>query len=453
MASQINRLSEKRHVVDVVGPPFRHTDASLCDQIRRLVEKVEHGVVAAGDLRRGASPKRTKHGRCPSIGQQWLWLQVLRRHDHALSFQKLGKACDSSVNYLGCETVMSVNAKNLLEQPGTWPLPIGPRLAAVRAPLQLLALTRPRDAAGIKRYLGQTSGNSFAEDHLAQGVFLETLERLSRFDNENNLFVRAGMTPELPSLGLYGKACVHADTLWTALACAKQHMPYFYGGMQLQFHMTRRRFRIRLESSTSGDAADKQLVQYFCALLCYLIKLSVKVDDADLQLFYPGGSTSHEHVFSFATRIANGSECVAEFNEAILKYPLTTSDPDLHSVLTLFLDRIQRQRPQGTDVYSTVKGLNEAAIDACFRPVSLAEAAYILDFHPRTLQLKLKERHIRFSDLRDAALHRKARLELAAGRSISETSDLLGFEHRQSFSEAFSRWEGMAPSEFASRRT
>ncbi len=66
------------------------------------------------------------------------------------------------------------------------------------------------------------------------------------------------------------------------------------------------------------------------------------------------------------------------------------------------------------------------------------------------LQHKLRNEGARFDQLRDATRHRRARKRLLEGRSIKEVAADIGFEHRQGFSEAFSKWEGMPPSEFRS---
>jgi methylphosphotriester-DNA--protein-cysteine methyltransferase len=67
------------------------------------------------------------------------------------------------------------------------------------------------------------------------------------------------------------------------------------------------------------------------------------------------------------------------------------------------------------------------------------------------LQAHLKTAGTSYADIRSRVLYEAALKELSGGRSIQQTAAFLGVNHRQSFSEAISKWEAQAPSVFASR--
>lgn len=77
------------------------------------------------------------------------------------------------------------------------------------------------------------------------------------------------------------------------------------------------------------------------------------------------------------------------------------------------------------------------------------QAARELDLHPRTLQRRLAEEGVGFSELQAALRLKLAKDWLAdAALDIESISERLGFADRRSFTRAFSRWTGVTPSAF-----
>ncbi|HET6789515.1 MAG TPA: helix-turn-helix domain-containing protein, partial [Aquabacterium sp.] len=73
-----------------------------------------------------------------------------------------------------------------------------------------------------------------------------------------------------------------------------------------------------------------------------------------------------------------------------------------------------------------------------------------LNVHPRTLQRRLREEGEPFGDIQARCRYERAITALKAGPTtdIEALSEQLGFSDRHSFTRAFRRWTGLAPSEF-----
>ncbi|UZE97008.1 helix-turn-helix domain-containing protein [Alkalimarinus alittae] len=76
---------------------------------------------------------------------------------------------------------------------------------------------------------------------------------------------------------------------------------------------------------------------------------------------------------------------------------------------------------------------------------SLDDMATELNMSRRTLQRKLKEENTCYLTLQDNARLDLTRCFLAAGKSVEEISDSLGFADRRCFTRAFKRWTGAPP--------
>ena len=76
---------------------------------------------------------------------------------------------------------------------------------------------------------------------------------------------------------------------------------------------------------------------------------------------------------------------------------------------------------------------------------NLSQMASELKMSRRTLQRKLKEENTCYLSLQDSARLDLTICFLAAGKSVEEISDSLGFANRRCFTRAFKRWTGNSP--------
>jgi AraC-like DNA-binding protein len=72
-----------------------------------------------------------------------------------------------------------------------------------------------------------------------------------------------------------------------------------------------------------------------------------------------------------------------------------------------------------------------------------------LGLHPRTLQRRLREEGQQHSGIVNQVRHKLALQWLKhSPESVEDIGERLGFADRRSFSQAFTRWQGVSPSEF-----
>lgn len=144
----------------------------------------------------------------------------------------------------------------------------------------------------------------------------------------------------------------------------------------------------------------------------------------------------------------------AEFNEVrfpafILDLAIPSADPQAFSALRDLAEvRLREQRAQGD-------GSIAHAVQACIYErmsqgdIDLAAVAARLKMAPRTLQRRLREARVSFSNLVNDARREQAKLYLAnGGFSMIEIALLLGFSEQSTFNHAFRAWFGTTPGQW-----
>ena len=151
-----------------------------------------------------------------------------------------------------------------------------------------------------------------------------------------------------------------------------------------------------------------------------------------------------EQHFRLPLRI-NQPRSAVVFQSSLLDRRLPGGIPALHQ-------RIQQMLEQ--QMPAPVQGLT-ATLESIFRaqPALLGQGiermAARLELHPRTLQRRLQAEGQLFADIQARCRFELAVTSLKTGQqNIEELSDMLGFADRHSFTRAFRRWTGLAPTEF-----
>lgn len=134
------------------------------------------------------------------------------------------------------------------------------------------------------------------------------------------------------------------------------------------------------------------------------------------------------------------------FERHLLDQPLPGSIPDLHRKAQQIVERQLPNLPE-TRISSQIESLFNRAPELLGQGIDRVAAR--LNMHPRTLQRRLREDGQMFGDLQAKSRFEMAVTQLKADTiDIEALSDNLGFSDRHSFTRAFKRWTGLAPSEF-----
>lgn len=152
-----------------------------------------------------------------------------------------------------------------------------------------------------------------------------------------------------------------------------------------------------------------------------------------------------ESQFKMPIRINQARNAVV-FKSTLLDKPLPGSVPGLHQrAQELIAQQLPAEEP----------GSVTAQLESIFRhqPHLLGQGiermADKLSLHPRTLQRRLHAEGQVFADIQARCRHDIAVVQLKDGRTeIESLSEQLGFSDRHSFTRAFRRWTGLAPSEY-----
>ncbi len=286
---------------------------------------------------------------------------------------------------------------------------------------------------------------------MSVGPYLEVLSRLDHFTDHTVALLRAALAQDLSGLGLLGKAIVHSENVWGALQSAQEGIAYFQPRSSIEIRLRQGRCRLvysQMFGSGSGPLLD---IQYSIGVLTNLLQESPHFAASNVIVRYPGAKSDHETLFGNSVKVVASEQGVIDFDDTLLKSPLRRSDPDIVAVVVDAMKALSEDLDPSKEYTTLVHSLQIAALERKSAPLQQNAVAKLLDLSPRMLQYYLRKEGARFDMVRDMNRHAIARRGLLRGKSISEVARETGFAHRQGFSEAFSKWEGMSPSVFRSR--
>lgn len=345
---------------------------------------------------------------------------------------------------------MSANTKQRsgrLEPQGEWKI----RSGALSIPLDFAGVTRPLEQARLREELNGITIPRNAESFIPAGSYLEVLARLDHISDKTAELLAAALSQDLSTIGLAGKAIVHAENLWSALQTVAEGIRYFQPGSEVRTRLRHGKCQVTYRHPF-GDGPSQALdVQYSIGILCNVLFECEKTPAAGLRVHYPGARREHERLFRNIAIVSNSPQGLIEFDSNLLRCSLRRSTPAKSEMLLSVMAAHMEESDTSAPCATLVRSLQISSIEHQHRVLSQVEVASLLGLSVRMLQYKLKREHARFGQLRDESRLKFARQFLLEGQSIARTAHSLGFAHRQSFSEAFSNWQGMSPSEFRSR--
>jgi AraC-like DNA-binding protein len=126
---------------------------------------------------------------------------------------------------------------------------------------------------------------------------------------------------------------------------------------------------------------------------------------------------------------------------------LENADQQLARIMEEHARLLMASRPMPDDLVGQVRQQIVRGMDGS--KATREDVAKGLHISVRTLQRRLDEHGIVFSDLVDEVRQELAKKHLQAGElTLTEIGFLLGFSEQSSFTRAFKRWTGKTPLEF-----
>jgi AraC-like DNA-binding protein len=169
-----------------------------------------------------------------------------------------------------------------------------------------------------------------------------------------------------------------------------------------------------------------------------------------LQHAEPSYVAEYAKYFGIEIRFGQPQQALV-FERSLLDLPLEGAFPALHRQAEYRVQRQLTSLPKNDPSGGGIVNRLERTFSA--RPELLGQGiermAEVLNLHPRTLQRRLQEEGLGYTELQARARFHKAADLLQGGESSIETiSERLGFSDRRSFTRAFTRWAGISPSSF-----
>lgn len=174
------------------------------------------------------------------------------------------------------------------------------------------------------------------------------------------------------------------------------------------------------------------------------------LDEPPLEVHFqhpaPADTREHQRLFRCPVKFAQAQNALI-FPKRLLTLPLGQADAQVRLMLDAYADRRLSEIEQGHSVLDRARALLARQLPE--QGLELEQLAAQLALSPRTLQRRLREAGLSFSQLVDETrqqlvLHylRDPALELA------DIAFLVGFSEAGSLARAFRRWTGQTPAEY-----
>jgi len=170
---------------------------------------------------------------------------------------------------------------------------------------------------------------------------------------------------------------------------------------------------------------------------------------AELSLMHDGGDAAghaeYLRVFGALPRF-HATANVAQFEAALLAWPVPNADVSLYPVLQQHAENLLKQRVPASGASITAQVHESIVRRLAQGQVRVASVAEELGLAPRTLQRKLADAGSSFQQVLDEARFALARDYLRQPKlSLVDIAFLLGYQEQSAFTHAFREWSGMNP--------
>ena len=303
--------------------------------------------------------------------------------------------------------------------------------------------------AGSRLTLAQLSDPNAS---VSPGQELKVITNLLHFSaHPADLGLEVGLSYHLSAYGILGYGMMSSATGVEALALAQQFLPLTYAFTVITYEARGESGQLKFVSPSDLDPMlQRFVVERAMGAACRLLH-DVLGGDFQLEairLHYPRESQTQVtvplHLFGAPVEFG-GKENLLSFRREYLLRDLPQANPiTVEMCKQMCAEQIERRRAKmGTAT------LIREYLDAlpASGTIGLHDIARLLNTSERTLKRWLQSEGTSFSALQTAARHAKAEILLEDGRlSLTEVAEALGFSDLSTFSQAYKRWTGVAPS-------
>jgi AraC-like DNA-binding protein len=210
---------------------------------------------------------------------------------------------------------------------------------------------------------------------------------------------------------------------------------------------------VRLSWDPDTDLPFRQLAEFnFAGLVSFARWISGRQGaPVRLEFTYPAPPALDEHrrIFGCELRFDQPRYAIV-FPLDWLQLPLIQPDSSMRALMLRLAEKQMLTLSRGDDVLARARSL--VAQNLSEGEMELAQLATRLDTSARTLQRKLKEAGLSYTQLVDSVRRELAERYLADGSlDLNDLAFLLGFSEQSAFQRAFKRWMGESPGAYRRR--
>lgn len=258
---------------------------------------------------------------------------------------------------------------------------------------------------------------------------------------------RVGRAMKLGDIGALGHAVQAAPTVGEGLNILSRYLFVLAHGNVVRVHSGQSAAIVSYGHTRLYPGLHQQDVELAMALVANLVRQLGRRDIDPLRVEFAHSSPDHvdelEHFFG-CKPVFNCRANRLHYPKSCLALPNPGSDPSLLEALNFFLSERIKVREVEEGLLDKVKhfiamSLSEGTPD-------IAAVAKILGMSSRTLQRRLADEDVVFTELVDCIRHKIALDYVSYGDySLTEVALMLGYSELSAFSRAFRRWEGRSP--------
>lgn len=267
------------------------------------------------------------------------------------------------------------------------------------------------------------------------------------------LGLEVGLRYRATTYGLWGYGLISSATAADALTLALRYLPLTYVFTRVSRHDGDGRVCLRFDESDFADDIRRFVIERDMAAAASLMQELIG-DDFALHYFRLRASGRRNAVGARMTRILGAVPAYASpeneiaFDAGLLVRRLSSANPVTAALCEQLCAELIERRGRQRDTSGQVRQHLEIAAAGRERGFpALAQVAAQLHLSERTLKRRLQSEGTSFRLLLEAQ-RRQSAAELMRNHrlNLTQIADVLGFADLSSFSQAYKRWYGVAPS-------
>ncbi|AHI67127.1 AraC family transcriptional regulator [Burkholderia thailandensis] len=270
------------------------------------------------------------------------------------------------------------------------------------------------------------------------------------------LGLQVGLRYHFSVYGVWGYGLIASATAGDALALALRFLPLTYAFASIAYRQEDGLGILSFSAPELNDEMKRFLVERDMAAAAVLLheiggdafelaRVAFKGERAPRE---PARAEEIRRAFGVAPEYSARSNCLV-FERALLERPLPQANPVTVSMCEQMCQRLMDERRLRLGAAAMIRHYMNAAPGIV--PSTLDDMARLMNTSSRTLKRRLQEEGTTFRALlADARSALASELLTGTDLSLTEIAERLGFSDLSSFSQAFKRWQGVAPSTFRS---